>query len=234
MRTARAVMRWILAAFYVAAGIAHLWAPDQLLAITPSWVPFAPQVIFITGCCELAGAVALVTKPLRWLGRHRAGGLCDLRLAGQFQARDRWRRSAPHHQQLALSRTAAGVSAGAGLVGALCAEVIDWPWRRRMPEIRGGRRRHAAMISFGAVMSSSFPETALDRSCRQRPCGDLPKTLAARDRQGASGDRRPRAEISSRCRRSACSRHRVPTAASMPRRAAAIPALSMSPDRTSC
>ena len=37
---ARAVMRWILAVVYAAAGIAHLWAPDKLLAITPSWVPF--------------------------------------------------------------------------------------------------------------------------------------------------------------------------------------------------
>jgi uncharacterized membrane protein len=52
--TRRAVMRWILAAFYVMAGIAHLWAPDKLLAITPSWVPFAPQVILVTGLCELA------------------------------------------------------------------------------------------------------------------------------------------------------------------------------------
>src|SRR5258705_1519932 len=61
--TTRAVMRWILAAFYAAAGVAHLWAPDKLLAITPSWVPFAREVIFVTGLCELAGAVALVTKP---------------------------------------------------------------------------------------------------------------------------------------------------------------------------
>ncbi len=66
---ARAVMRWILAAFYLAAGIAHLAVPDKLLAITPSWVPFAPQVIFIPGLCELAGSVALVTRPLRrWAG----------------------------------------------------------------------------------------------------------------------------------------------------------------------
>jgi uncharacterized membrane protein len=67
--TTRAVMRWVLAAFYAVAGIAHLVAPDQLLAITPSWVPFAPQVIFVTGLCELAGAVALVTRPMRrWAG----------------------------------------------------------------------------------------------------------------------------------------------------------------------
>jgi uncharacterized membrane protein len=63
---ARAVMRWVLAIFFAAAGVAHLMAPDALLAITPSWVPFAPQVIFVTGLCELAGAVALVTRPLRW------------------------------------------------------------------------------------------------------------------------------------------------------------------------
>ena len=61
----RAVMRWILAAFYTAAGIAHLWAPEKLLAITPSWVPLAPQVIFLTGVFEILGSVALVTRPLR-------------------------------------------------------------------------------------------------------------------------------------------------------------------------
>ena len=67
--TVRAGMRWVMAAFYAAAGIAHLLAPDKLLAITPSWVPFAPQVILVTGMCELAGALALVTRPSRrWAG----------------------------------------------------------------------------------------------------------------------------------------------------------------------
>ncbi|MGA2057650.1 MAG: DoxX family protein [Bradyrhizobium sp.] len=65
----RAAMRWVMAIFYAAAGIAHLVAPDKLLAITPSWVPFAPQIILVTGLCELAGAVALVTTALRrWAG----------------------------------------------------------------------------------------------------------------------------------------------------------------------
>src|ERR1700674_308869 len=44
--TVRAAMRWILAAFYAAAGMAHLLAPDKLLSITPSWVPFAREVVF--------------------------------------------------------------------------------------------------------------------------------------------------------------------------------------------
>ena len=29
-------------------------------------MPFAPQVIFVTGLCEIAGAIALVTRRLRW------------------------------------------------------------------------------------------------------------------------------------------------------------------------
>jgi len=60
------MMRFVLAAFYIAAGIAHLLVPDKLLAITPAWVPFATQLILITGVCEIAGAIALVTEPLRW------------------------------------------------------------------------------------------------------------------------------------------------------------------------
>jgi len=62
----RAVMRWVLAAFYVAAGIAHLWVPEKLLLITPAWVPFPVQIIMLTGLFELAASAALVTRPLRW------------------------------------------------------------------------------------------------------------------------------------------------------------------------
>lgn len=58
-------MRWIIAAFFMAAGIAHIGAPEKLLSITPGWVPFAPAVIFVTGLLEFAGAVALITRPLR-------------------------------------------------------------------------------------------------------------------------------------------------------------------------
>lgn len=64
--TLRAAMRWIIALLFAAAGIGHIAAPEKFLAITPDWVPFAAQVIFVTGLCELAGAAALVTKPLRY------------------------------------------------------------------------------------------------------------------------------------------------------------------------
>ena len=46
----RAIMRWVIAAFFTAAGVAHLAVPDKLLSITPDWAPFAPTVIFLTGC----------------------------------------------------------------------------------------------------------------------------------------------------------------------------------------
>ena len=41
-------MRWVMAVFYAIAGMAHLLVPDKFLLITPSWVPFAPAVIFVT------------------------------------------------------------------------------------------------------------------------------------------------------------------------------------------
>jgi uncharacterized membrane protein len=128
--TARAVMRWILALFYLAAGIAHFRAPDSLLAITPSWVPFAPRVILITGLCEVVGAVALVTKPLRWWAgvalaayalcvwpanfKHAIDGIDLPHISSSWLY---------HGPRLAFQPVLIWWALYA-------AEVIDWPWRR--------------------------------------------------------------------------------------------------------
>ncbi|MGA2998259.1 DoxX family protein [Bradyrhizobium sp.] len=128
--TARAVMRWVMAAFYAAAGIAHLVAPDQLLAITPSWVPFAPQVIFATGLCELAGAIALVTRPLRrWAGfalaayaicvwpanfKHAIDGIDLPYIAGSWLY---------HGPRLAFQPVLVWWAL-------FSADIINWPWRQ--------------------------------------------------------------------------------------------------------
>lgn len=123
-------MRWILAAFYAAAGIAHLVVPNKLLAITPSWVPFPSQVILITGVCEILGAVALVTRPLRrWAGialaayaicvwpanfKHALDGIDLPYIAGSWFY---------HGPRLAFQPVL--------IWWALyCSNVIDWPWRR--------------------------------------------------------------------------------------------------------
>ena len=127
---ARAVMRWILAAFYAAAGIAHLWVPEKLLAITPSWVPLAPQVIFLTGIFEILGSVALVTRPLRWWAgiafaayaicvwpaniKHAIGGIDLPYISSSWLY---------HGPRLAFQPVIVWWALH-------CSEVTDWPWRR--------------------------------------------------------------------------------------------------------
>lgn len=63
----RGVMRLAMAALYITAGMAHLLHPAPFLAITPGWVPWPGDVITLTGLCELAGAVGLLTPRLRAL-----------------------------------------------------------------------------------------------------------------------------------------------------------------------
>jgi uncharacterized membrane protein len=56
--------RWLLAAFYAIAGVAHLAATHAFLRVTPDWVPLPREVVIATGICELAGAAGLLTR--RW------------------------------------------------------------------------------------------------------------------------------------------------------------------------
>lgn len=131
MEIARVIMRWLMATFFIAAGIAHLGAPNQLLAITPDWVPFAPQVIFISGLCEFAGAVALVTRPFRvWAGIALAlYSLCvwPANIKHAFEGIDiaaipsSWW----YHGPRLLAQPVI-------IWWALfCSGAIDWPWRRQ-------------------------------------------------------------------------------------------------------
>jgi uncharacterized membrane protein len=53
-------LRWLLALFYLIAGIAHLRSPAGFLAITPDWVPFPAEVVAFTGIAEIAGAIGLL------------------------------------------------------------------------------------------------------------------------------------------------------------------------------
>ncbi|MDB5655012.1 MAG: hypothetical protein JWQ94_2625 [Tardiphaga sp.] len=125
----RAILRWVLAAFYVAAGIAHLWVPEKLLLIMPAWVPYPVPVIMLTGVFELIASTALVTRPLRWWAgiglalyalcvwpanfKHAIDGI-EMPLIGNSW----WY----HGPRLALQP----VIIWWGLYGA---GVIDWPWR---------------------------------------------------------------------------------------------------------
>lgn len=67
----RTVLRLVLGAAYLLAGVAHLRSPGVFLSITPGWVPWPEFVIAATGVAEIVGAVALVgVKRLR-----RAAGI---------------------------------------------------------------------------------------------------------------------------------------------------------------
>jgi uncharacterized membrane protein len=70
----RAGLRWLLALFYLLAGVAHLRSPAGFLAITPDWVPFPQAVVALTGVAEIAGAAGLLVprKTLSW-ARPAAG-----------------------------------------------------------------------------------------------------------------------------------------------------------------
>ena len=127
----RAVLRWVLAAFYAAAGVAHLWVPEKMLLIVPAWVPSPLQVILATGMFELLAATALVTKPLRWWAgvglalyalcvwpanfKHALDGI-EMPLIGNS-----WWYHAPRLALQPVIIWAALYAAG----------VIDWPWRRQ-------------------------------------------------------------------------------------------------------
>jgi uncharacterized membrane protein len=129
----RTVSRYVLAAIYFVAGIAHLSTPNTFLMITPDWVPFPRDVIPATGLCELAGATGLLTRRLRQAAgiglalyavcvfpaniKHAMGGLP----AGQIQLG--WWYHAP---RLALQPVLVWWALFAG-------GVVDWPFRTAIP-----------------------------------------------------------------------------------------------------
>ena len=65
----RTILRISLAVIYFGVGTVHLARPDAFLPIMPAWVPEPRTVVIVTGLCELAGSLALLTRRLRgWAG----------------------------------------------------------------------------------------------------------------------------------------------------------------------
>ncbi|MEP6937767.1 MAG: DoxX family protein [Chthoniobacterales bacterium] len=59
--------RFILAAFFVAAGILHFVAPAAYLAIMPPYLPWHTRLVAISGVAEIAGGIALCVPQTRRL-----------------------------------------------------------------------------------------------------------------------------------------------------------------------
>ena len=130
MPTLRSGMRWLMAAFYLAAGLLHLARPDAFLPIVPSWVPAPREIILLTGVAEIAGAIGLLIPRLR-----KAAGIgLALYALGVFPANIKhaiegitlaglpssWWYHAP---RLAMQPVLIWWALYVG-------GVVDWPWRR--------------------------------------------------------------------------------------------------------
>lgn len=54
-----------LSLFFGVAGVLHIALPEPFLRITPGWVPEPERIIFLTGLCEIAGAIGLLIPQTR-------------------------------------------------------------------------------------------------------------------------------------------------------------------------
>jgi uncharacterized membrane protein len=63
----RIILRWLLVAAFLFAGIMHVRRPELFLPIVPGWVPMPRLTVISTGWCELAGAVGLCLPRMRRL-----------------------------------------------------------------------------------------------------------------------------------------------------------------------
>lgn len=58
-------LRYLLAAFFSAAGILHFLRPAPYEAIVPPFVPLAHEMVLVSGAAELAGGLALLPERSR-------------------------------------------------------------------------------------------------------------------------------------------------------------------------
>lgn len=127
----RIAVRGLIAFFFFAGGVAHLYAPDKLLLITPSWVPLAREVILATGVFEIVASIALFTRSWRYAAglalalytlavwpaniKHALQGIDVPPLSNSW-----WY----HGPRFVLQPILIWMALYAS-------EVIDWPWRRK-------------------------------------------------------------------------------------------------------
>ena len=65
MNTWRILALSLLFTWFYVGGIAHFGLTDLFVSVVPSYVPFPRPVVLLTGLCEIAGALGIVSKRLR-------------------------------------------------------------------------------------------------------------------------------------------------------------------------
>ena len=65
MSTTKRVLLWVMAAFYVLAGVMHFRRPDYYMPMMPPYLPWHPALIFLSGLAEVVLGVAVLIPSLR-------------------------------------------------------------------------------------------------------------------------------------------------------------------------
>ena len=61
----RAISRWLLAAFFIAAGANHFRDPAFYLPAMPSWLPWHQQLLDLSGVAEIVGGIGVLPPRTR-------------------------------------------------------------------------------------------------------------------------------------------------------------------------
>jgi uncharacterized membrane protein len=72
------LLRWLLAAFMISAGMMHFLSPEPYVRIVPDYLPAALGLVYISGVFEILGGAGLLIPRLR---RAAAWGLVALFVA---------------------------------------------------------------------------------------------------------------------------------------------------------
>ncbi len=78
MSTVKTVLRFLMAALFMASGVTHFARPEFFIAIVPPYLPFPDALVAISGAAEIAGAIGLLIPRFT---RAAAWGLIALLIA---------------------------------------------------------------------------------------------------------------------------------------------------------
>jgi uncharacterized membrane protein len=61
--------RWLLALFFVSAGVLHFVFMPNYVSVMPPWLPWQGALVIISGLCEIAGGLGVLwSVTRRWAG----------------------------------------------------------------------------------------------------------------------------------------------------------------------
>jgi len=78
MSTPKRILLWVMAVFYIVAGLMHFIRPDFYMPMMPPYLPWHAGLIFLSGVAELVLGIAILIPSLRPLA---AWGIIALLIA---------------------------------------------------------------------------------------------------------------------------------------------------------